>query len=403
MHRFLVISSLLCLAACGGRIAPKPTASGPENAHAPGLIQRTFTVATVEQYPNGLSLVQHPLGDSAVAKLQSAGWTGTRLKDAEVVPGLFIGARDFPDLLVFGGHGTHYGPALTTDPGWSMVPGNYFWGTSPLRPLRWFYNDSCNGLNDGVTRPDQAPRWDAVPGSYWYLGVWIQAMNGGNHGMHAYIGHRGLAWATQANTGSAYAIARSLQGESVGQAWFEAAALDLAMGVPGDLPAVMSAYDQDSGRDWFDESLARPWPDPHTAEVSDGTSASGHRNLAYHYAVIGFPVLPAAPSLDAPRQIHGAASLRERFQGALAATPHRLQATDQATDFIMEGAGPALEALLASTGLGLPSVELQHYVQRGDAPPVRAGSFIPIRLAEGKVAVLRVDAEGHVERVTVRE
>lgn len=143
-----------------------------------------------------------------------------------------------------------------------------------------------------MSQPDQAPRWDAVPGSYWYLGTWIQAMNWGHHGMHAYIGHRGQAWASLANTGAAYAIARSLQGQSVGQAWFEAAAVNLALGRPGELPAVMSAYDMDTGKDWFDESLAHPWPDPNPTLPSDVTLANAHQNLAYNYAVIGVPVLP---------------------------------------------------------------------------------------------------------------
>lgn len=132
------LTTLVLVTACGGRSTAPASAHDPGPIPFHGMTGRTYAVATVEAYPNGLSLVQHPLGDSAAAKLQSAGWKGSRLKDAEVMPSLFVGLHDFPDLLVFGGHGTHSGPSLTTDPGSTMVPESYFRGTSRDHPLRWF-------------------------------------------------------------------------------------------------------------------------------------------------------------------------------------------------------------------------------------------------------------------------
>lgn len=398
MLRPIAILVLLGQLACAGRpdggTGPAPDPGGPL---LPGAQARRFTVATVERYPNGLSLVQHPLGDSAAATLLHAGWTGGRFRDAEVVPELFTGPANFPDLLVFGGHGTHVGPALTTDPGRTMLPANYFWGRSLTQPLRWFFNDSCLGLNDGVTHPEEAPRWDSVPGSYWFLGAWLQAMNWGRGGMHAYLGHRGDAWAALTNTGSAYAIARSLQGESIGQAWFEAAALDMAQGQPGILPAVLSAYDPVSGKDWFNESLAAPWEDPRVERLSSPIPAEGHEHLAYHYAVIGFPVLPGR-GVAAPAARGWAA----RGGLDLSAVPHRSSPGATAQVFHFDVQAVRLQDFLAATGLPVPTFEILHLVQYGRAAPVRAGRLLPLLNGDGKALVLRVDSDDRVLRATLR-
>lgn len=401
MNGYLAPFALVGLIACGGS-----RSAGPNSSHDPGTVpmlgptDRTFVVATVENYPNGLSLVQHPLGDSAAAKLRSAGWSGTRFEDEEVIPPLFTGRLEFPDLLVFGGHGTHFGPSLTTDPDRTMIPENYFWGLSASRPLRWFFNDSCLGLNDGVDSPEDSPRWERVPDSYWYLDVWLQAMDWGRGGMHAYLGHRGSAWANQTNTGSAYAIARSLQGESIGQAWFEAAALDMALGQPGILPAVMSAFQPETGKDWFDESLATPWDDPRLNRESVAPVPGSHEHLAYHYAVIGTPEFSAGLVRGGPpgNRLTGAAP-----SGLdLSALPHRVTAGGELVDIGMEGQGMDREAFLASSGLAAPTFELLHFVQRGAGKPVLAGRLVPLRSGDGKALVLRCDAQGRVLRIILQ-
>lgn len=401
MFRILTsaLLALLLASACGGSKSSAP-GSAQVKARVPAApaTERSFAVATVEQYPNGLSLIQHPLGDSAAEALHKAGWSGQRYRDSEVLPSLFTGLREFPDLMVYGGHGTHMGPALTMDPAWTMVPQNYHWGASSSKPLRWFFNDSCIGLNDGVGLPDDEPRWDRVEGSYWYLGSWLQAMNWGNRGTHAYLAHRGYAYATGANTGAAYAIEMSLEGASVGQAWFEAALLDHAAGVTGLVPAVLSAYDPDTGRDWFDESLAAPWADPNAIAPVSGNS---HRNLAYHYAVIGSPSLPA-PSLAGPiRQIDETIPTPERLITALNGIPYRAEMTCSRVDMQILGDAPNLEALLWTMAEGRPTSRFLHFAQRGSGRKEFLGQWVAIRFPDGQDVVLRADAADKVVRASI--
>lgn len=398
------ICSVVLMAACGGGSTATKNVGASTGGDIPkSLHSMAYAVATVEKYPPPLALIQHGLGDAVEADLKTAGWSGSRYKDDMVTPALFIGHHEFPDLMVYGGHGTHYGPSFPMDTEWSMNPSNYFWGESPTKPLRWMINDSCAGLNDGVVNPTDPPRWEPVEGSYWHLGVWEQSMNWGNGGTHAYLAHRGLAWANQPGTGASFTVRQSLRGESIGQAWFDAAAMDIAQGVSGEVPAILSAYDPATGKDWFNESLKDPWNDPSPSVRSQGGYPVGdHSNLAYHFAIYGTPALPPPLIVSQPvdGQFHGAPiAVGDALDGILGMFMHRIdkgEGTDDGIVFEVDGVGPKLDQFLVAFSQPKQVGEMMHMVQRGYSPVVLVDKLLSMRTKDGKALLIRVNADSRV-------
>lgn len=299
MSKFYALLLLYLLVACGGapKVAPDlgPVPAGSNSG-------RSCSVYSVGDYSDVPLPGAHPRGDAVTANLQTAGWQVLdRKRDAAVTSDLFVGARGFADLVVYIGHGSPWGPTLLNqEPEVVMAPQNYAWASGE-KPVRWFINDSCLGLFD---RALGAPRWEPMGGVAGNpgLGNWLRAVGWGQRGMHAYLAHRAMGYVhgpqNAPRTGSAFAVTRSLQGQSLGKAWFDAAVLDMDLiDAPGLAPAALCAYDPATGRDYFDESLASPWPDPAPSfRVAETYPTADVRNLSFHWIVLG---TPQGPGFDA--------------------------------------------------------------------------------------------------------